>query len=152
MAKEYIKVSLRGTVTESAANTFTQVSIPTNIGQDARTVFVLSAVNLRWIGVFDQNETAGVQLTRQTKAALAGLDDPDVLMTWNWELVMTTSGAQAVDRAPWTVVPEIAVAQSSLFLGVAGTNATNPYTVSVALWGYLQSVSQTDFYRIASSV
>src|SRR3990167_5603558 len=129
---------LRFKVTESAAATFTQLEIDTNLSAERGVMMEIHSVEFDFDSVNLVRECAAnateqwlAQLTRETKTAAAELNDSDVIA--RTMLQMTRSAAIGTDAGPlWSFYDRtvridfplpIPYVKPSLFAGVLGTGA-----------------------------
>lgn len=148
--QELSKFSIRGFVTESAANTFTEQTINTNLAVEGNSIFVVTGCHLflKTSILAASTDQAEMQLAYASQSDILQIDDPDWLCGRAASLIMTTSGAQVTEMYTYQPVEYFPLAQAQLFLGVKGTNAPSALTAGFKLEGYLQKVTTTDFFRI----
>lgn len=148
---ELQKFSIRGSVVESAANTFTSAQVDLNLSLLGSHVFMATALqithNAALTGAGDQLD---VQLTYTTQTGIVDANDADFFWGLRNIVALTTSGAFIRDQSPrfvWTG-GGFPIGVQNLQLAVQGTNLGTAVTVGLKLEGYLQRVTTSEFYRI----
>ena len=149
---------INGVLTESAANTFTELEIATPASRTA-----LSAM-LIWLIEFDmttpdiedaQTNVTNIQLTRDTTTGLNNLEDDDLLARWS---ISVAAGAIQGSLSEYLVAsgldprprvfkfdPPILYPRSSVWLGIQGTGNVNVKTGRCRVGYTLEKVSQQAF-------
>lgn len=148
--EELSKFSLRGSVTESAANTYTEATINTNLQVEGNMIFIATGL---WLGTDATLSAAadrlGFQICYAPQAALVNQDNPDWIAGRSIAFEVVTSGASNWERFTYVNIDNFPLAQSQLFFGAAGTSLAAASTCTFKLEGWLKKVSTTDFFRIA---
>lgn len=146
---ELAKFSIRGAVTETAANTFTQSTVNTNIQVQGNEIFICTGIWFRTDAdmAADQDQMQ-MQLTYTSQSALVTPDDPDWLYGWHWRMVMTTSGVSVFNPIVHQDLGFFPMANPQLYFACQGTSLAAASSCQFKLEGYLQKVSTTDFFRI----
>lgn len=133
MARELLK-TLLGSLTLSAANTFTQQSLNTNI--DAPAALLIKAVEFSWNEALNANaEQIEIQLTQDSKTSMVGINDKDVIAKMTREEILATSGVHIDPYQQMIVLPKpgIIVVRDTIYLGgnSAGLAGVATYQVKV---------------------
>lgn len=149
---ELIKTSLRGTVTETAANTFTEAQIDTNLSIRGDHVFIVTGVWLYASATLGgAGDTFSIQVCYASQAGNITPDDPDWLFGASWQMAMVTSGAGVWLRTMYTPVEHFPIAVPQLYLGVGGSSLATAAKGSIKIEGYHSKVNTTEFFRLAQS-
>lgn len=149
-------------VTESAANTFTQATLALpvlrggNMGRGSR----YQVIELLWAWL-DLQTNAGatgdgrdVILATTSQTALQTLQNPDVLFKYNDLITITTSGLY-VEQNPHVfdfrdgAGHGIIVATENLYLGVIGTSQTATQTARCRIFYRFKNISIDEFVGLA---
>lgn len=150
--QELAKTSLRGSVTESAANTFTQVTVDTNLGIRGSDIFVMTGIWFETNANLSANgDQFVIQLAYSTQSAIIQVDDADWLVGAKWAIEFTTSGGSVWDQVKYVSIDHFPIAVQNLFLGVQGTSLGSAARGSFKIEGYHVKVSTTEFFRLAQS-
>jgi len=152
---------LSAQVTESAANTFTEVTIPLpvlrgNFGGQ-RKYQVLELLKVIWDPSIGDGATASLirnQLTTSSQTAAIAMDNPDMVDFWRSDIIITTSGLYTVDRPIIHDFTDgaghgIIIATSDLFLGVQGTSQTAALQTNVRLLYRFKNIGVDEFVGLA---
>jgi hypothetical protein len=146
-------VSIGFTVTESAANTFTQGSVDLNLSPLDREVFVVLAVNLdpESPDMIDGNNTfVNSSLTTTSQLAVSTLADSNCISVAN-ERIRSTAGmavaftTAALETPPATLEYIAIIATNDFFVQVTGSGNTAAKGVSGKLYGY-RAVADASIY------
>lgn len=151
---------LRFRVTESAAATFTESEIDTNLSAERGVMMEIHSVEL-----FLENNTllsevpAGgeedihVQITRESKTAIANFLDADVIARVNREV--TRSAAIGTDAGPLYLFGDnvikldfplpVPYVKPSIFVGIQGSDASTAQIVSGRIGYTLREINAEDF-------
>lgn len=145
-------VSIGFSVTESAANTFTQQSIDLNLSPLDREVFVVQAINLDAeipdLGATDSKVTSSLTSTSQT--AIGNLGDANTLAQGQFSIKADATRAvgftqQSLESPPSTMDYIGIIATNDFFVQVEGDGNTVAKGVSGKLYGY-RAVATADIY------
>lgn len=153
---------LRAKVTESAAATFTQLEVDTNLSAERGVMMEIHSIeidfetwNLLREVAAAATEQVHVQVTRETKSATAELNDSDVLARVMKQI--TRSAAIGTDAGPLWVETDrmvrldfplpIPYVKPSIFIGILGTHAT-PATAYVRIGYTLREIDREDFLEL----
>ncbi len=149
---ELAKFSVRGAVTASSGNTFTQVAIQTNLAAQGDMMFIGTGLwmNLDPNGPLVSADEVSAQLCYTTQTAIIGPDNPDWIWGRAFRYDLTTSGGAAFEKITYTPVNFFPLATPTLYLAIQGVSMAQAASVSFKLAGYMQKVSTTDFFRIAN--
>lgn len=149
-------VSIGFSVTESAANTFTQEAVDLNLSPLDREVFVVLSVNLDAEfpdadGSRNTNVRAG--LTTTSQSAIPNLSDANCLARITNQIQAEIGGSgilvpfttSAIETPPATLEYIGIIATNDFFVQVKGNGNTNSKGVSGKLYGY-RAVATADIY------
>jgi hypothetical protein len=146
-------VSVGFTVSEPAANTFTQSSIDLNLSPLDREVFVVLAVNLDPESpdmIQGTNTKTNASLTTTSQTAVVSLANSNCLSVANERIMSDATGAvgfttQALETPPATLEYIGIIATNDFFVQVAGTSNAVAKGVSGKLYGY-RAIASADIY------
>ena len=146
-------VSIGFSVSESAANTFTQGSVDLNLSPLDREVFVVLAVNLDPESpdmVDGNNSFTNASLTTTSQTAVATLADANCLSVANERIRSTGAMAvafstQALETPPATLEYIGIIATNDFFVQIIGAGNTLPKGVSGKVYGY-RAIASADIY------
>ncbi len=149
---ELVKTSLRATVTESAANTFTEATMSTNLAVRGDHLFIVTGI---WwdlsANLSGPGDTIQFQITYATQSAIIRPDDPDWLFGFGWRHDHTTSGGGLWERGGYQAINDFPVAVPTLYMGLQGTSLAGAAVGGVKIEGYHQKVATSEYFRIAQS-
>lgn len=162
MRSEYLNF-LRFRVTETAAATFTESEIDTNLSAERGVMMEIHSVELflEQSTLLSEVPAAGeedihVQITRETKTAIANFLDADVVARFNREV--TRSAAIGTDAGPLYLLSEnvvkldfpmpIPYVKPSIFVGIQGSDAATAQVVSGRIGYTLRDVDREDFLEL----
>lgn len=152
---EVPKFAIRGSVTESSANTYTEAQIITNIGIESSYVFMATGcyIYLDTNGAIVDADEIHAQLTYTSQSALIAPGDADWILGRGVHFHLTTSGGLATpfEETMYYSMAPYPIAQNILYWGVRGLSLANAGTAAFKLEGFLKKVSSTDFLRITRS-
>lgn len=146
--------SLRGTVTESAANTFTQTTINTNLSLEARTIIIVPEVFLNYATSVDEDGGVRIQLSTASQTALIDYDDPHcVVRVTRKQTAYGTAGNTTIQDHGMHIrfAQALPLAVPQLFIAVQGQNMTAQQQVTVRIPYWSKKVSESVFFRVANS-
>lgn len=142
-------------ISESAANTFTQLTVDLNLSPLDREVFVVQAVNLDPESPDCQaavNSFTNVSLTTTSQTAVATLGDANCLAVAQQRIQVNDTNKTAVafqqqslETPPSNMDYIGIIATNDFFVQVLGGNNTNPKGVSGKLYGY-RAIASADIY------
>lgn len=156
---------LRFSVTESAAATFTQTSIDTNLSVDRGVIWLIHFIEMgldpEYIDDPAQNatETFKIQVTRESKTAILSYNDADLIeMGIASKDRVATIGTEAGPSIQYAISPHmfkyqpaIPYAAGTIYVGVQSTSSAAK--TGVGRIGYtIRHVSDKFFYRVASAL
>ena len=142
-------------VTETAANTFTQASVDLNLSPLDREVFVVLAINLDvsapdCVATTDTRSRGAFTSTSQT--AIPTLADSNCMSRITLEIAADASGAlavpfqsQALETPPSTLEYIGIIATNDFFVQVQGTGNTQTKGLSGKVYGY-RAVADASIY------
>ena len=145
-------VAIGFSVTESAANTFTQGSVDLNLSPLDREVFVVTAVNLDPSEpemIAATNTSVDCALTTTSQTAVPSLADANCLATA--KLAIRADAAMAVGFQRLVETPAATleylgiIATNDFFVQIQGANNTAARKVSGKIYGY-RAVANADIY------
>ena len=148
---ELSKFSIRGEVTESGTNTFTEQALSTNLVAQGDAMFMATGL---WMfldtnGALLNSDELEFQITYSSQAGIIKPSDPDWIWGRNW-YSGPTSGAVLLEKTTYVDIDHFPLATPQIYLGIKGVSLANAATGAIKLSGYLQKVSTTDFFRIAN--
>jgi len=165
LTDEAILRFFRFSVVETAAATFTEQGLDTQLSIERGVIWLIHFIEFEVLGATlddpgaASSEEFQVQLTRETKPTIVGYDDADLIEKYQLQIDRATAiGTDAgplykVTESPKMIryVPAIPFAASTLFVGVAGTSGSaGTYRGRV---GYtIRTVSDKFFFRVASAL
>ena len=137
-------VTIGATITESAANTFTQTEVDLNLDPLNNEVFVVLACN---IDASFPEAIPGVttavrgQVTATSNTAIVSIAETNCLAKLNQQIqAFAAAGAafstQALETPPSTLEYIGIISTNNFFLGVEGAANLNAKTASVKMYGY----------------
>jgi hypothetical protein len=139
-------VAIGFSLSESAANTFTQTSVDLNLSPLDREVFVVQAINLdpeNPDAVAATNTAVSAALTTTSQTAVGGLSDSNTLATVQHAIMAAGfPGAgvgfqqQSLETPPSTMDYIGIIATNDFFVQVLGANNLGAKGVSGKLYGY----------------
>jgi len=140
-------------VTETAANTFTQAQVDLNLSPLDREVFVVLAVNLdSGFPEYIANTQTGMRtrLTTTSQTAIVGLENANCLSALTYAIRCDPASgvsftSQALETPPSTLEYIGIIATNDFFVSVQGDNNTAAHGASGKLYGY-RAVASADIY------
>lgn len=140
----------------SAANVFTQITIPTNIDPNNEFVIVVKEVQ---VSLDSQYVITAFQtimdfsLTRASKSAVVTLLDPDVIAKWKLSTFgggAFTAGLSAAVENPVNMVysGRQIIAGPNVYMGVSTTNLAGALTFSGRIYYETQTMKKADILEI----
>lgn len=147
--QEIAKLSIRASLTESAANTFTELAVQTNLAATGEMLFVATGLWMFLNGtVVAAADLAEMQMTYSTQSAIILPGDPD----WFAGRSIHAMGiaVNTYERVTYVDINNFPIATPTIYLGVQGTSQGGSLNCAFKLEGYLQKVNVTDFFRIAN--
>lgn len=150
LREELIKTSLRASITETAANTYTEKEIHTNLSARGDHIFVVTGIWWQVTApVNADNDRFTMQITygKQTDTIL--LDDSDWFGGQEWALDVVTSGGGFWDRIVHQVIDHFPVAVPVLYFGCKGGGLATAGQGSVKIEGYHMKVNTNEYFRLA---
>lgn len=154
LKSELQKQSIRGQVVESAAATYTQATIDTNLAITARHVFILERVWFQYEPlniVSESGDQWQAQLTYASQTAMVSQNDPDLLANFIQGIHVVVEGGFTIKRVFQIELGGIPIASPQLFLAIKGTATAAALTLSMRALGYLQRVTEAEFFRVAAA-
>lgn len=145
-------VSIGFSVPESAANTFTQLSVDLNLSPLDREVFVVTAINIDPqspdLGATPSNTTCSLTTTSQT--ALANLGDANCLAVAQQRIQADATRAVAFQQQSLETPPTTSdyigiIATNDFFVQVEGAGNTVAKGCSGKVYGY-RAIANADIY------
>ena len=140
-------------VTESAANTYTQTQVDLNLSPLDREVFVCLAINLDVTPAdnkTDTKTTSKMRLTTTSQTDIVDLDNANCLAALSLFVENADGTAvgftnQALETPPSTLEYIGIIATNDFFVGIRGENNDVPKGGSGKLYGY-RAVASADIY------
>lgn len=164
--EEILRIA-RMRVTESAAATFTQISLDTQLSVERGVIWMIHFVEFMFNDLdflvevaAAGNESVTVQLTRESKTIKIAGNDSDLIQQEVIEVAR--SAAIGTDAGPlWFIGSAIKrydfsiplpYAAQSIFLNVTGTDATTAHRVDCRIGYTIRQVTDQYFFRVASAL
>ena len=164
--EDILRIS-RARVTESAASTFTQVEIDTQLSVERGVIWMLEFVEFIFgpMGVLNEvavngAERISLQLAKTTQTAILNGNDPDLIQIAIREL--NRSAAIGTDAGPlWYLADRVVkytfstpfpVASQGLFFGIEGTDASAVNSADIRIGYVIREVSDKFFFRVAQAL
>lgn len=146
---ELSKFSIRGSVTESAANTYTEQSISTNLVAQGDAMFMATGL---WVmmdpkGVLVNADEQWMHLAYTSQSFVITPSHADFIWGQCWQ---NTGAAAVLEVIRYIPIDHFPIASPTIYLGTQGVSLAQAGSVAFKLAGYLQKVSTTDFFRIAN--
>lgn len=157
----------RFTITESAASTFTQQILDTQLSIERGVIWLIHAVD--WLMLGGELEAPGAgaaetfqaQITRESKAAIIFPSDAD-LIDYHSQYIKR-SAAIGTDAGPlWWYEQNamkrhdyalpIPYAAQNIYLALQSTNASSPATIYGRIHYTIRKVNDAYFYRVAQAL
>jgi len=149
---ELIKTSLRGAVTETAANTYTEVQVDTNLAIRGDHVFIISGIWFLAAGsLAGAADMIQCQIAYASQTGIISVNDPDWLCGWRWRMELTTSGSTVWEPMRYIPINHFPIAVSGLYLGIQGASLGAAATIAAKIEGYHQKVNTQEYFRLAQS-
>jgi len=163
--EEVVRIA-RGKVQESAASTFTQMTIDTQLSIERGVIWMIHGVEFHIPNPLDLNEVAvdareyiQLQLTRESQTSIITPDNPDLIQPYH--LQINRSAAVGTDAGPLWFVTEfpkkfiyhkpLPYANQNMYFGMIGT-AGVAYTSYVRVSYTIRTVSDKYFFRVAQAL
>jgi len=153
--------TLGGKLTESAADTFTELEITVPVMRVGMPNNRAQVIEVLWVE-FDSKagllnaagETISAQVTTSTKSDVVQLDDADLLANHSWQLNLLTSGASIMQQPFHLDLSDgaghgLIVATPSLFFGIKGTSTGVATQQSFRIGYRFKNVSLSEFIGLA---
>lgn len=154
-------------VQESAASTFTQVSLDTQLSVERGVIWMIHFVefDFQTINLLTEVAAAGqeditAQLTRESKTALITNADTDMIQKQQLEMgrsaaIGTDAGPlwyarKTVERVNFPIAMPFAAA--NIHAGILGTDAGSPHTVDFRIGYTIREVTDKFFFRVAQAL
>ena len=148
-------VSVGFSVTESAANTYTQEQVDLNLSPLDREVFVVLAINMDSTfpdAIAATNTSVACQVTSTSQTGIVTLQDANCLsrLTNTIEAAGFVDGgvgftSQSLETPPSTLEYIGIIATNDFFVGIEGLNNTGLSQVAGKMYGY-RAVASADIY------
>lgn len=164
--EEIMRVA-RMRTTESAASTFTENSLDTQLSVERGVIWLIhwiefmtaNAVNLGEVAQGNQ-ESILAQVTRESKTAILPGNDSDIVQQYGLDLVRSstigtdTGPLYYLNQRQWRVdFPRpLPYASQNVYLGVLGSDATALLTMDVRIGYSIRTVSDKFFFRVAQAL
>jgi hypothetical protein len=157
----------RGRVQESAASTFTQIALDTQLSVERGVIWMINFIefDFQTLNLLSEVAAAGqeditAQVTRESKTSLITNADTDMIQKQQFEI--GRSAAIGTDAGPlWFAsdtirrfdfpVP-IPYAAANIFFGILGTDAGSPHTVDFRIGYTIREVTDKFFFRVAQAL
>lgn len=128
--------SLRDTVTESAANTYTEEEIKTPVGRSNNQALAVfgAFMEIESMDTPADGDRLEMQLVKNSQSGMIGVENTNSILKRAVEISMVTSGMVAIEMNKWVGIPRPKIyANSSLYLGAKSTGqaGANKYNVEI---------------------
>jgi len=130
-------------VQETAANTYTELTIGSNVDALSREILLVWAVDIDITpseNIANVDAQVNAHLSNTTSTAAIGIQDPDAIATATSTCFTNALGGAAVFQnaeprnGPANKEPLYYVATNDMFLGIQGSNQTGVKRVQVRIW------------------
>lgn len=149
---ELIKTSLRATVTESAANTYTEATLDTNLSIRGDHIFIVTGIWWQHTAVLvGDADSITVQLAYSPQTNVISPGDGDYFASYSIVTKITTSGQIVYKGTEYMPINDFPIAVGALYLGVKGVSLASAVVAGVKLEGYHVKVNSTEYFRMAQS-
>jgi hypothetical protein len=152
-----------GNVKQTAADTKTQVEIPTSLGVvDQKTIWEIYGMDIYWQSIGGMNAVNGGISVTATLTAIAGdtlFGDVSEIMRWSVQRILASAGVSPViQKSTIDVEPiyhlELIVpyqyANSKLYLTLSSAATAFAQEIRYKLYYEEKKVSEVDFYKLQS--
>lgn len=164
--QEILRIA-RARVTETAANTFTQVELDTSLSIERGVIWMIQWIEAYYINPLrlaevgpNLYEQTRAQIARETQTGILDGNDADLIQMFEWGVAR--SAAIGTDAGPLSFlinpitrveyrVP-IPYAAGSIFLGLRTTHSSLTSTVDFRIGYTLREVSDKYFFRVAQAL
>jgi hypothetical protein len=158
---------LSGTLSESAAATYRELEIDTNLSAERGVMMEIHSVEIARIGAElltevaqGASETSGFHLARESKTSLLSINDKDVIIADVLELAR--AGTIGTDAGPlWTFFNRyqrydfampIPYVKPSIFFGVIGSDASGFTGANFRIGYTLREIDREDFLSLLVAI
>ena len=151
MAKRSVPLFLRGYVGQSAANTYVEKEIDTNLNAaiSSNVMYITSIVIERFGSLAAANEEISLQLTKDSFGSMQPVHDSSVIWAYKHRAAGANIGVEVM-VAEFEIVMPVPVL-GSIYLGLNTTALAIPETVSYRLGYELQKVTQAEMVRLLAA-
>ncbi len=164
--EEILRIA-RMRITESAAATFSQQTIDTQLSVERGVIWMIHFIEFHLETLNLLNEVAAgsfefvdAQVTRESKDAIIRQDDADLLqrtsvIAWRSAVIGTDAGPLynvKNEMVRYDYPTPLPYASQSLFLGVKGSHASASQIVSARVGYSVRGVSDKYFFRVAQAL
>lgn len=150
LKSELAKFAIRGSVTESAANTFTEAMVNTNLSPEGNLIFIATGLWTHTDAILDGNsEGVEMQLCYAPQSAIIYPNDGDWIFGRKIRVTVATQGAHSWERLVYQNINMFPIAQEALYWGTAGDSLAAATTARFKLEGFLMKVATTEYFRIS---
>lgn len=164
MAKKREFISfLRGAVSESAASTFTELEIDTNLSAERGVMMNIHSIEFEFQHISELTEAAQgtgetifAQVTRESKTAIVSINDSDVIAVS--KPIFARGPTIGTDAGPLYFLTErvrkivfekpIPYVKPSIFLGIHGSDATQAHSVFIRIGFSVEEINRTEFLEL----
>lgn len=151
LGAKLIQSTFRASVTESAANTYTEVTLDLNLGPQGGFIYVLTSLTFQCIADFggDKDEFE-IGLSYDTRTTVGNLGNTQMFWVQAWKMNLLTSGGGIYQPVVHHFLGDgVPIARPQLYVGVEGTSLAAAGKGFVVLRGYYQRATAEEFFRIA---
>lgn len=164
--EEILRIA-RARVTESAAATYTEVSLDTQLSVERGIIWMINFIEFNFSNLELLTEVAAAtsefiaaQVTRESQAALIAGNDVDLLQRSSFLVGRSAAigtdagplwfGTDTVRRVDFPVA--LPFAASNIHFGIQGTDAASVHTVDIRIGYTIREVSDKFFFRVAQAL
>jgi hypothetical protein len=164
--QEILRIA-RTTVTESAAATYTEVALDTQLSVERGVIWLIHWIEFSFtnVGLLTEVAASGVeaidaQVTRESKANIQNFTAADTVQ--GAEVSLHRSAAIGTDAGPLWFKDEspkrfdypipLPFAGQNIYVGIRGTDAADPHTVGCRIAYTIKEVSDKFFFRVAQAL
>lgn len=154
-------------VVESAAGTYTQVSLDTQLSIERKVIWMIHFIEFNFSNVYLLSEVAAggtenviAQVTRESKGSIIAGNDTDLVQ--QQKHAIGRSAAIGTDAGPLTLTSQainrfdfplpMPYAAQNIYVGLKGTHASSAHTIDVRIGYSIKTVTDQFFFRVASAL
>lgn len=147
---------MHGATTETAANTFTQTTLPTPVVSQGEQVYIMELLKLFVFmdsGALGDGDSVNWQLTKASQSATVNFDNPDVILRGSQLSTHLTSGHNEIYNPHQYDLSDgagngLLMAKRNLYFGVQGVSQAGALSVRFKLLYRLKKVPASEYIGI----